>query len=66
MPNIYLDYIRYMKEEIEDMEVKACVTKYGGDWIEPFNAFYSKDMIVDIEKHLLNNEKSVNSLLKKN
>ena len=64
MPNIYLNYIRYMKEEIEDMEVKACVTKYG-DWIEPFNAFYSKDMIVDIEKHLLNNEKSVNSLLKK-
>ncbi len=64
MPNIYLDYIKYMKEEIEDIRVKACVTKYG-EWIEPFNAFYSKDMIVDIEEHLLNNQKSINSLLKK-
>lgn len=64
MPNIYLNYIKYMKEELEDIEVKACVTKYG-EWIEPFNAFYSKNMIQDIENHLLKNQKSVNSLLKK-
>lgn len=64
MPNIYLDYITYMKEELQDLKVKACVTKFG-QWIEPFNAFYSKDIIEDIEEHLLKDERSVNSLLAK-
>lgn len=64
MPNINLEYINYMKEELKDLQVKACVTKYG-DWIEPFNAFYSKDMIVDIEDHLTKGKKSVNSLIEK-
>ncbi|MCF6466087.1 molybdenum cofactor guanylyltransferase [Clostridium sp. Cult2] len=64
MPNINLDYIEYMKGELKNLEVKACITKYG-EWIEPFNAFYSKDMIKDIEEHLLSNKKSVNSLLYK-
>ncbi|NLW21668.1 MAG: molybdenum cofactor guanylyltransferase [Tissierellia bacterium] len=64
MPNINLDYIRYMKEQIEDLDVKACVTRYG-DWIEPFNAFYSKDMIGDIKEHITQNRRSVNSLLSK-
>lgn len=64
MPNIYMDYIRYMKEELKDLEVKACITRFG-EWIEPFNAFYSKEIIDDIEKHLLKNQKSVNSLLDK-
>lgn len=64
MPNIYLDYIRWMKDEIKDLKVKACVTRFG-QWIEPFNAFYSKDIIKDIEEHLLKNQRSVNSLLAK-
>ena len=64
MPNINLDYIRYMKEQIEDLDVKACLTRYGY-WIEPFNAFYSKDMIGDIKEHITQNRRSVNSLLSK-
>ena len=36
-----------------------------GDWIEPFNAFYSKDMIGDIKEHITQNRRSVNSLLSK-
>ena len=64
MPNINLDYIEYMKDELKNLEIKACITKYG-EWIEPFNAFYSKDIIKDIEKHLLENKRSVNSLLSK-
>lgn len=62
MPNINLDYIEYMKDELKELKVKACVTRFG-EWIEPFNAFYSKDMIEDIEEHLSNNRRSVNSLL---
>lgn len=64
MPNIYLDYIRFMKKEIRGLKVKACITKFG-QWIEPFNAFYSKDMILDIENHLSQDKRSVNSLIKK-
>jgi molybdopterin-guanine dinucleotide biosynthesis protein A len=64
MPNINLNYIEYMKKELKDLKVKACVTRYG-EWIEPFNAFYSKDMIENIEEHLSNNRRSVNSLLSK-
>lgn len=64
MPNIDLDYIRFMKKKLENVDVKACVTKFG-EWIEPFNAFYSKDMIEDIEEHLLQEKKSVNSLIRK-
>ena len=64
MPNINLDYIEYMRNELKGLKVKACITKYG-EWIEPFNAFYSKDMIMDIEEYLMSNKRSVNSLLYK-
>ena len=64
MPNIYLEYIRYMKEELEHLNVKACVTRFG-KWIEPFNAFYSKSFIKDIERYLLKGKRSVNALLDK-
>ena len=64
MPNINMEYIRYMKEELKELDVKACVTRFG-EWIEPFNAFYSKEMIGDIENHLLMGKKSVNSLIAK-
>ncbi|SHK19330.1 molybdenum cofactor guanylyltransferase [Tepidibacter formicigenes] len=64
MPIINIDYIKYMKNEINNKDVSACVTKLG-DWIEPFNAFYNKDLINDIENHLLEDRRSVFSLLKK-
>lgn len=63
MPHINLDYIRYMKEFIGNKNIDGCVTKYG-ELVEPFNGFYSKGIIEDIEKHLLNQRRSVNSLLK--
>lgn len=64
MPNIDMKYIGYMKEKLKDLEVKACVTRFG-EWIEPFNAFYSREIIVDIENYLLQNRRSINSLLDK-
>lgn len=64
MPSINIDYIRYMKEKIKDINVSACVAKLG-EWIEPFNAFYNKDISKDIEDHLLEDKRSVLSLLKK-
>ena len=63
MPNININYIRYMKERIDNTNPKACVTEFK-DWIESFNAFYSKDIFMDIENHLKDNKRSVNSLIK--
>ena len=62
MPHISLDYIAYMKGQIEDLEVKACITKLKS-YIEPFNAFYSKDIIGDIEESLAKDKRSVHHLL---
>ena len=63
MPNINMEYIRYMKRKINYKNPKACVTEFG-NWIESFNAFYSKEIYIDIENHLLKDKRSVNSLLK--
>jgi molybdopterin-guanine dinucleotide biosynthesis protein A len=51
MPNINLDYIRYMQHCVSQNHAPACVTRYG-DWIEPFNAFYSRVLISSIEDYL--------------
>lgn len=64
MPNINIEYIRYMKERIRNLDAYACITRFG-NWIEPFNAFYSKKLKKKIEEHLLNNRRSINSLLDK-
>lgn len=61
MPNINMDYIKYMKAHIGE---DGCTTKYG-DWIEPFSSFYSKDVVEDIEEYLLTGKKSTCNLLKK-
>lgn len=65
MPNIHLDYVDYMEQLISRQnDPDACVTKRG-DWIEPFNAFYSKNCLPVIEEDLLNNKTSIRYFLKK-
>lgn len=59
MPNINLEYMRYMKERTSQM---GCTTRFG-DWIEPFCSFYSKDIIEPIEAYLKTEKKSINHLL---
>lgn len=58
MPNINIDYIRYMKEKIRDLDVDACITRVGNR-LEHFNAFYSRNIIKDIEKLLLENCRAI-------
>lgn len=64
MPNINMEYVRYMKESIKNKDIDSCVTKFG-DWIEPFSSFYSKNIIESIEDHIKDNKRSINSLLKR-
>lgn len=58
MPYVNPDYIRFLQERVRDSSVAACVTRFG-DWIEPFNAFYSRDLVPEIEDYLIKGRKSV-------
>ena len=64
MPCVNVDYIRFMKNKIKNLEVDACVTRFG-EWIEPFNAFYSKSLIKGIEADLLIGKGYIFQYLKK-
>jgi molybdopterin-guanine dinucleotide biosynthesis protein A len=64
MPNINMDYVKYMKKQIENMNIDGCVTRCG-NWVEPFSSFYSKDIVNNIEKHLFSGKRSIYSLLEK-
>lgn len=63
MPNINIDYIRYMKESINSYDVEACITKHK-DGIEPLYGFYSKNIIGKIEKYLLEDKRAIYRFLK--
>ncbi len=63
MPNINMQYVRYMIESMKDHSLDGCVTNYM-DWIEPFSSFYSKDLVGRIEAHLDSGRRSINSMLK--
>ncbi|MGK0466960.1 molybdenum cofactor guanylyltransferase [Clostridium sp.] len=62
MPNINTVYIKFMKEKIRNLDVDACVTRKN-DRIEPFNAFYSRKLIYEIEEIIMNNNNSLFSLV---
>ena len=42
----------------ENPDKKGCVTRYK-EWIEPFNAFYSRDLLPSAEHFLKSGRKSV-------
>ncbi|GAA0127218.1 molybdenum cofactor guanylyltransferase [Clostridium sp. CTA-19] len=63
MPNINLDYIKFMKSKIEKLELDACITKSKNGKIEPFNGFYSKKVIDVIEKQVLEKKLAISYLI---
>ncbi len=63
MPNIHLGYIRFMQQRLSNTRAKACITRFG-DWIEPFNAFYSRSIIPKIEDYLGRGHHSLFQFLK--
>ena len=62
MPNINIDYIKFMKSKLSNPLTKGCVTEFG-EWIEPFSSFYSVELIDNIEKYLDTNRRSINGLI---
>ncbi len=64
MPYINTDYIKYMMDKIvkDNYKTDAVITKFG-QWIEPFNAFYSRRLIKNIEKNILSDKRRISELL---
>ncbi|WKY48418.1 molybdenum cofactor guanylyltransferase [Eubacteriaceae bacterium ES3] len=63
MPIYNRKYIAYMKSQIAlNSRKKGCVTRYK-EWIEPFNAFYSTDLLENIEEFLMTGRKSIHRCL---
>ena len=63
MPNINLDYIRYMRDKMGNSNSYGCITELG-EWIEPFNSYYSVDIINEIEKFLETKKRSISAMLR--
>lgn len=63
MPNINLAYIRFMQQRVQDTTASACITRFG-DWIEPFNAFYARDLVPAIADYLGRGHHSLFQFLK--
>ena len=63
MPNVNMDYVRFMKDALSESTSFGCVTKFGS-WIEPFSSFYSIELIKNIEEYLETGRRSINVLLK--
>lgn len=65
MPFINIKYIEYMMELIrqQDDSIDGVITKLG-QWIEPFNAFYSRNLLPRIEENIVNGKRQINMLLK--
>ncbi|MBF7096666.1 molybdenum cofactor guanylyltransferase [Alkalibacter mobilis] len=64
MPVIDMSYVDFMKEKLAGSDYEGCVTRYK-DWIEPFNAFYSKELINGIEDYLKEGRKSIFKFLER-
>lgn len=64
MPNIDLEYIKSMKNSLKDKDIDAYVNKNIDGKIEPFNGFYNKRVINQIEINLSKGDKSLMYLIK--
>ena len=62
MPNVNLDYIHYMKKVLTNSKANACIAKREGR-LEPFNAFYSVDILPEVEELITLNRRSIAGLI---
>lgn len=56
MPHINEEFLEFQIKTLKEINCDAIVTEYKG-WVEPFNGFYSKKVIVNIEELILNSKK---------
>lgn len=63
MPNLNMEFVDYMTSRIRGSKKDGSITRFK-DWIEPFNAFYTRDMVDQLEGFLELGGRSVNRFLK--
>lgn len=63
MPILSPEYAKYMVE-IARQEMPDAVISQKGDWIEPFHALYSKDLVEDIKRNVENGIYKIHDVLK--
>lgn len=51
MPVVNLPFIRHMKRQLLQSGAQVCACRYN-DRLEPFNTFYSRDLLEDVTKRL--------------
>lgn len=64
MPEINELYIEHMKDMLKEKKLSQGIVTRFGDWIEPFNAFYSKRLTKDIKRYLLSGRRSIYGFIK--
>lgn len=62
MPRINVEYIKYMKTKLIRTKADACVTEEENR-IQPFNAFYSKEIFCKIERLIEEDKRSIRALI---
>ncbi|HSA33265.1 MAG TPA: formate dehydrogenase accessory sulfurtransferase FdhD [bacterium] len=62
MPHLNPFFIHHMRTELERTGASICLAS-NGEWIESMNAFYSKELVPAIERHLAGGERSVYSFV---
>lgn len=63
MPHVNVEYVKFLKRRILAVPCNACITRTSLG-IEPFNAFYSKSLIGELENYLDAGGKSFKEFLK--
>jgi len=63
MPEVNIDYIKYMKQRIGDNDYDICCTASSGDRIETFNAFYSTSILPDLDEYLKSGKTSLRDFI---
>ena len=58
MPVVSLPYIRHIKQRIYEAQPKVCVCRRN-DRFEPFNGFYSRELLPDAEQRLKDGSSSL-------
>ena len=58
MPVVSLPYIRHIKQRIYEVQPKVCVCRRN-DRFEPFNGFYSRELLPDAEQRLKDGSSSL-------
>jgi len=65
MPVVNLEFVRYMKDRIRDSGAGICVCERNGR-MEPFNTFYSRDLVGDITHRLETGDSSLFRFIRAN